>query len=86
MPALVALRDRLSVLSEWNDTTIHETLSQTVEEHALKLGQLAQPVRIALTGGTVSPPIDQTIRLLGKERVIARLDRTIAQLSSEVMQ
>jgi glutamyl-tRNA synthetase len=82
----VGLRDRLGELTEWNDTTIHEILTQIVEEHALKLGQLAQPVRIALTGGTVSPPIDQTIRLLGKERVIARLDRAIAQLSSEIMQ
>ncbi len=80
LPALVTLRDRLSELTVWNDETIHETLSQVVHEHALKLGQLAQPVRIALTGGTVSPPIDQTIRLLGKERVIARLDVTIAGL------
>lgn len=80
LPALIALRDKLSELTEWDDKNIHEILTQIVHEHALKLGQLAQPVRIALTGGTVSPPIDQTIRLLGKERVIARLDRTIAQL------
>lgn len=77
LPALITLRDQLSQLTTWDEESIHAIMTQVVHEHTLKLGQLAQPVRIILTGGTVSPPIDQTIRLLGKERVIARLDSSI---------
>jgi glutamyl-tRNA synthetase len=37
------------------------------------LGKIAQPLRVAVTGGTISPPIDQTLEILGKERVLGRL-------------
>jgi glutamyl-tRNA synthetase len=44
-----------------------------VERTGLKLGKLAQPVRVALTGGTVSPGIFEVCAILGKERTLARL-------------
>lgn len=80
LPAFMALRDKLNALNEWNHEAIHAVLSDVVNQQELKLGQLAQPLRIILTGGTVSPPIDQTIQLLGKTRVMKRLDGSIAQL------
>ncbi len=43
------------------------------------MGQIAQPLRIALTGNTLSPPIDQTVYLLGKEVVQKRLQRFLEQ-------
>ena len=48
--------------------------------HSLALGKIAQPLRVAVTGGTVSPPIDATVALLGTERAMARLDATLARL------
>jgi len=50
-----------------------ELLSVLLEKYQLKMGGLAQPMRVALTGGTVSPPIDRVLMLLGKDRVRTRL-------------
>ncbi len=77
VPALTTLRDKLADLSEWSKEKIHETLNQAAESHGLKLGKLAQPVRIALTGGTVSPPIDITMLLIGRDRVVERLNKVM---------
>jgi glutamyl-tRNA synthetase len=73
LPALKMFVDRLAVLSVWSKEAVHEILMNTAEVNHLKLGKLAQPVRVAITGGTVSPPIDMTIVLVGRERTIERL-------------
>lgn len=73
LPALHVLRERLAALEVWTKESIHEVLASTAEIHGLKLGKLAQPVRIAITGGTVSPPIDMTMVLMGADRVLERL-------------
>lgn len=72
--SLQALKDALSSLSTWNKETIHETIAKTAESLGIKLGQLAQPLRVAVTGNTMSPSIDVTLELLGKQRVLQRLD------------
>ncbi len=41
------------------------------------MGKLGQPIRVAITGGSVSPPIDVTVALVGRERTLARLDKAI---------
>ena len=74
---LSALRQRLVELPEWSDAAIHEAVVGTAESFDLKLGKLAQPLRVAVTGGTVSPSIDVTLRLLGSERVLQRIDRAL---------
>ena len=51
-------------------------------EEGLAIGKLAQPVRVAVTGGTVSPGIHETLSLLGKERSLARLDAALARLGA----
>ena len=51
------------------------------EKKGAKLGQWAQPLRIALTGTTVSPPLDATLGLLGKESVLERIDHCLATLA-----
>ena len=47
----------------------------------MKLGQLAQPVRVAITGGTVSPGIYEVIGVLGKRRTVERLRAAAASIS-----
>jgi glutamyl-tRNA synthetase len=45
------------------------------------MGKVGQPLRVALTGGSFSPPIDQTVELLGKQRSLARIQRAIDYIS-----
>ena len=75
IPALHALQQAFIAVSDWQAEVIHRVLEQIADQFDLKIGKLAQPVRVLVTGGTVSPPIDITLQLLGKERTVARLAR-----------
>ncbi len=50
-----------------------ETVNGFAEGRGLGLGNVAQPIRVAVAGMAISPPIDQTLFLLGRERTLARL-------------
>lgn len=71
--ALDAFKEALSTLPEWDVPHLHRILQTVAEAHQLSLGKLAQPLRILLTGGTVSPPIDATLAVLGRTETLARL-------------
>lgn len=77
LPGLEALRTKLAALSQWTAPALHDALNATAESLGLKLGKLAQPLRVAVSGGGVSPPIDATLALLGREKSLARLDRAL---------
>ncbi|MGB3730082.1 MAG: glutamate--tRNA ligase, partial [Thermodesulfobacteriota bacterium] len=62
---------------------MHKVFDQVMEERELKLGKIAQPVRVALTGGTVSPGIFEVMDILGKGEVLKRLDFAIAIIPEE---
>ncbi len=80
-PALMAVRAKLAALSTWDAPSAHAALEAAAAELAGgKLGKVAQPVRVAVAGSGVSPPIDGTLALLGRERSLARLDRAIAHI------
>jgi glutamyl-tRNA synthetase len=74
---LTELRQRLEALPEWSAAAVHDVLTGLASERGVGLGKVAQPLRVAVTGGTVSPPIDATLALLGRERALRRLDRGI---------
>ncbi len=77
-PELLAdVRAALGDLAAWNEESLHDAFQVLMEKHDLKLGKLAQPVRVALTGGSVSPGIFETAVVLGKDRVLRRLDHAI---------
>ena len=80
--ALHVLVERLESLGDWTKEGIHGAMSAVVEELGIKLGLIAQPVRIAVTGGTVSPSIDVTLTLLGKVRAIQRLRDALSQMEA----
>jgi glutamyl-tRNA synthetase len=75
---LADLRARLAALPLWLAEPIHATVTGVAEAHGLKLGKIAQPLRVAVAGRAVSPPIDATLALLGREPTLARLDRALA--------
>ena len=71
---LEKIREKLASLEDWSDENLHQMIDDTAAEFDIKMGKIAQPLRVAITGGSVSPSIDTTLRLLGKRRVLARLD------------
>ena len=72
------LRARFAAIEIWNAPAVHAALEAFAKEKALGLGKVAQPVRVAVSGGTVSPPIDVTLSLLGQTRTLARIDRALS--------
>ncbi len=70
---LERLLRRLEALESWGEGAIEEVYRQLTAELGVKLVDLAQPTRLALTGRTASPPIFQVVALLGRETTIARL-------------
>jgi glutamyl-tRNA synthetase len=74
-PLLAELAARLAALPDWTAPAVHAVLETLAQEKSLGLGKIAQPLRVAVSGGTVSPPIDQTLVLLGRARTLRRLQR-----------
>lgn len=70
---LAKLAVRLQEVAVWQRTDIHHCLKELVTEQKVGFGQLAQPLRVAVTGSTMSPSIDATLELIGKQRVLERL-------------
>jgi glutamyl-tRNA synthetase len=67
------LAKRLAALDAWTESSLAPAFEALCGEHDLKLGRLAQPVRVALTGGTVSPGIFETLVVVGREASLARI-------------
>ena len=65
--------DILTKLTEWSAPALEQTDRTIAEQRGLKLGQVAQPKRAALTGSTTSPPIYEVMEVLGREETLARL-------------
>lgn len=74
---LRAARERLAQLEHWGQTAISEAIQASADDYDLSLGKLGQPIRVAVTGGPVSPPIDVTLSLVGKKRTLERLDHAL---------
>ncbi|NOY53730.1 MAG: glutamate--tRNA ligase [Deltaproteobacteria bacterium] len=75
-------KTKLSGLEAFTEEALESVFKQIMEEEDLKLGKIAQPLRVALTGGTVSPGIFELVSILGKESVLARIDRAIVYMDS----
>jgi glutamyl-tRNA synthetase len=71
---LRTVRDKLSALDEWTAAGVHEAVNQTATELSVGMGKVAQPIRVAVTGTAVSPPIDVTLEALGRATTLRRLD------------
>lgn len=79
-PLLQDFLERAEKISAWDATMIHALLGEVCEAHEAGLGKLAQPIRILVSGSAVSPPIDMTLALLGKDESIQRLKSGIRKL------
>ena len=79
---LKAVRDNLAGLGEWTAGAIARVVEETADSFEIKMGKLGQPIRVAVTGGGVSPPIDVTVYLIGRDRTLKRLDQAIEIIES----
>jgi glutamyl-tRNA synthetase len=79
---LAEVRPVLAAISTFDATSIEVAISAFVEEHVEgNLGRIAQPLRVAVSGGPISPPIYDTLAILGQEAVLSRVDRCLAAMS-----
>jgi glutamyl-tRNA synthetase len=80
---LKVLADELEALDgEFSAAQVQAVVERVLARFGLKLGQLAQPVRVALTGGTVSPGIYEVIAVLGKQRTVGRIRAALKRIES----
>jgi glutamyl-tRNA synthetase len=85
-PQLLAqVRARLAALGSWDAVGIHAVLNDLSTQLGAGLGKIAQPLRVAVTGTSVSPPIDATLALLGRQRSLARIDAALARGGAQLL-
>jgi glutamyl-tRNA synthetase len=77
---LAELKDGLAAMENFSEEEIEKLFKAIVDKHEVKLGKLAQPVRVALTGGTQSPGIFEVIDVIGKDNTLKRLNKAVESI------
>jgi glutamyl-tRNA synthetase len=80
--ALKAIAPSLAEEPDWRAAGLEELVRRHAEEAGLKLGDIAQPLRVALTGGTVSPPIFEVMEALGREESLRRVHHVLGMAAN----
>lgn len=83
LPVLEDITQGLTSLEDFTIENMKEVFERVMAERELKLGKIAQPVRVALTGGTVSPGIFEVMDILGKDEVLDRLNKAVSHISAK---
>ena len=81
---LAAAREALSTLEDWSQAAIHACIGGVVEACGASFGKLGQPLRVAITGGPVSPPIDATLFLAGRAATLKRLGQALDYIDARI--
>jgi glutamyl-tRNA synthetase len=76
--SLADVRDALAATEHFDEASIEQALAGVIERRGAKPREVYQPLRVALTGGTVSPGIFESVALLGREETLRRIDRVPA--------
>jgi glutamyl-tRNA synthetase len=79
---LQSLYDAFSGENDWRGEIVHQIVENLAQTMDLNMGKVAQPLRVAVCGSAVSPGIDVTLSLLGKEKTLTRIKRAINYLHS----
>ncbi len=77
LPLLRALHDELETVEDWREPDINHAMQRVLETQSVKLGRIAQPLRVAVSGTAATPPIDTTLRLVGKQRTLERIQKAL---------
>ena len=76
------LYSELKDIDAWDNKNISNIIGKLTKKFDIKIGELAQPLRIAITGTNISPSIDDTLHLLGQEKSLDRLMRAIKYIEN----
>ncbi len=84
LPGFIAVREKLAAIAPeaWSPASIDAALRVAAEAVGLGLGKVAQPLRVAMTGTQVSPSIDHTVYLVGRERALTRIDAAVRHIEA----
>ena len=74
---LKLFRDSIASIDPFTPDTIEQSVKDFCEQHEVGMGKVAQPIRVAVTGGPVSPPLGQTLAIIGPDSCVARIDACI---------
>ena len=77
--ALTAAHEHLAIVGEWNVVAVHKAIEAAAAAIGQGMGKVAQPLRVAMTGTQVSPSIDHTVYLAGRERALKRIEDALAK-------
>ncbi|VAW79345.1 Glutamyl-tRNA synthetase [hydrothermal vent metagenome] len=80
---LEKLRARLATLDSWTAEAAHQVVKDVAAELDLKMGKVAQPLRVAVVGRAASPGIDVTLQLVGRDTCLRRIDKALAFISNQ---
>jgi glutamyl-tRNA synthetase len=83
LPALRVLTAKLDALEDYTEPALEETFKNVMAETGLKLGKIAQPVRVALSGRAASPGIFEITAIIGKEKTLQRLRKAIQYIEGK---
>jgi glutamyl-tRNA synthetase len=75
------LSEGFELLTDWRAESIHQVIQAVTERLNVGMGKVGQPLRVAVTGGSFSPPIDQTVEVIGKAQTLKRILRAIDYVS-----
>ena len=83
LAVLAIVRDKLTAMEQFTEQAIENMLRCLAEEKQVGLGKVAQPLRVAICGTTVSLPIFESVQMLGKEDTLTRIDTTLKKFTAE---
>lgn len=83
---LKALLVAYSELDGWEPAALHDIVQQTAEKLEVGMGKVGMPLRVAVCGSGMSPSIDVTLTLIGRERTLARLEKAVQFLEKKIAQ
>jgi len=86
VPLLNGIHTALAALADWNAPAIHAAIEQLAASTGVGLGKVAQPLRVAVSGGGVSPPIDQTLAIVGRDGTLGRIGRAVTWIGAQAAQ
>lgn len=76
--------DELKQLTEWSTEAIQSCIDATVKSLDINMGKVGQPLRVAVTGGSFSPAIDQTLKNIGQKKTLKRIEKAIDYIKERI--
>ncbi len=83
---LMAVREALAALPDWTGAAVHAAVEAVAGQLDLKMGKVAQPLRVAVVGRAASPGIDETLELVGRDTTLNRIDRALGYIRARAEQ